>query len=405
MHFDKGSAWWGPPKKFDTHFEERKVSWLELFYDLVYVIAIAKITHHLSSHITTSGFLEYACLFVLIFWGWLNGSLYHDLHGGMGLRTRLMTLWQMMIIAALAITIDLPSQKLYTNTTIILMIMQFYITYLWWSVGIYDKEHRKYNKPYTALYLFSLALMGLSLILSQEHLKWIIPLVITCNYLPPFLTNKVLRRSSLQLDLSPSMSERLGLFTIIVFGEVVLGVVNGISKVTILNFSAWLNFGLALSIVFALWWVFFTLTSNRKAKKGFVIASLLEILYLPTLMSLGLIAACLSYFFKPGHADPSLHTAFGYALVVYLTGISLMMGLLKLPDEFRTIKRPFRISLLVTAFIFFIITLINFEMDTKYYLLMVIIILVAEIFYLNSLYYALNIEGGGNTENKPAELE
>ena len=39
------SAWWGPPKKFDRDIKERRISWLELFYDLVYVIAIARITH------------------------------------------------------------------------------------------------------------------------------------------------------------------------------------------------------------------------------------------------------------------------------------------------------------------------------------------------------------------------
>ncbi|HET6993424.1 MAG TPA: low temperature requirement protein A, partial [Chitinophagaceae bacterium] len=63
------SAWWGPPKKFDTNFKERRISWLELFYDLVYVIAISRITHHLSQHITLGGFIEYACLFILVFWG------------------------------------------------------------------------------------------------------------------------------------------------------------------------------------------------------------------------------------------------------------------------------------------------------------------------------------------------
>src|SRR5258705_3278439 len=107
MHLDKSSSvWWGPPKKFDTQFKERKISWLELFYDLVYVIAISRLTHHLTSHISLHGFLEYAALFILVFWGWLNGSLYHDLHGNAGLRTRLMILWQMMIIAAVTITID-----------------------------------------------------------------------------------------------------------------------------------------------------------------------------------------------------------------------------------------------------------------------------------------------------------
>src|ERR1044071_3247114 len=128
------SVWWGAPKKFDREIKERRISWLELFFDLVYVIAIARITHHLSNHINVNGFFEYASLFILIYWGWLNGSLYHDLHGNEGLRTRLITLWQMMIIAAFAITIDQSPGKPYFNMTIALMVMQFYITYLWWSV-------------------------------------------------------------------------------------------------------------------------------------------------------------------------------------------------------------------------------------------------------------------------------
>lgn len=56
-------AWWGPPKKFETEQKQRRVSWLELLYDLVYVIAISKITHHFSQNISLTGFLEY-CLLV-----------------------------------------------------------------------------------------------------------------------------------------------------------------------------------------------------------------------------------------------------------------------------------------------------------------------------------------------------
>jgi low temperature requirement protein LtrA len=230
MRFGKSATWWGPPKKFDPHFEERRISWLELFYDLVYVIAISRITHHLAMHINFEGFA--ICLFVhpdLL--GWLNGSLYYDIHGSEGLRTRLMTLWQVMIIAALAVTIDQPSATAYINTTIVFMIMQLYITYLWWSVGFYDRSHRRYNRPYTILFLIALALMALSLFVPRPWVKLIAIIVIICNYTPPFIAHRLLRKSSLDLSLSSSMAERLGLFTIIVFGEVVLGVVNGISKV------------------------------------------------------------------------------------------------------------------------------------------------------------------------------
>jgi len=393
MRIDIGSsAWWGAPKKFDREIIERRISWLELFYDLVYVIAIARITHHLSQYISINGFLEYASLFILIFWGWLNGSLYHDLHGNEGLRTRLMTLWQMMIIAALAITIDHPTGKQYFNTTIVLMIMQLYITYMWWSIGIYDKEHRQYSRPYTILFLLSLALMGISLVSSREWLKFFVPLVIICNYCPPFIAQRLLRRSSLDLNLSSSMSERLGLFTIIVFGEVVLGVVNGISELGITATSTWLRFAFAIAIVFALWWIFFTMASNRNAKKGFTNATLLELLYIPALISLGLIAACFSSLFDADHSLHSLQKVFGYAMTIFFTSISLLMGLLETPDKVRMIIRPVRISLFIVALVFLFSTLIIINPDSLYYLLVVIIILVAEILYLNSLWYRLNID-------------
>jgi low temperature requirement protein LtrA len=116
--------WWGAPKKFSTENRDRKISWLELFYDLVYVIAISTITHSLAKQFSKSALLDYFFLFVIIFWGWLNGSLYHDLHGNEGLRTKLMTLWQMLIIAALVITLHSEQAYLLLNATIVLLVMQ-----------------------------------------------------------------------------------------------------------------------------------------------------------------------------------------------------------------------------------------------------------------------------------------
>jgi len=399
------SAWWGPPKKFDPHFEKRSISWLELFYDLVYVIAISRITHHLAMHMSVDGFWQYDCLFILVFWGWLNGSLYYDLHGNRGLRTRLMTLWQVMIIAALAVTIDQPSPTWYVNATIAFMIMQLFITYAWWSVGFYDKSHRRYSRPYTILFLLALALMALSLCVPRPFAKFIVIAIIICNYSPPFIANVLLRRSSLVLNLSSSMAERLGLFTIIVFGEVVLGVVNGIGKVNNLDFSAWLNFAFAISIVFALWWIFFTLTSNRNAKSGFVVATSLELLCIPTLMSLGLIAARFSYLFDSNEINQSLNIVFNCAVAAFLIGINLMMGLLEYHDIFRSIERPVRMSLLVTAVVLIGCSLVNFKLDTQYHLLVVLAILIAEIICLNFFYYNLDEEARREVETATAKGE
>jgi hypothetical protein len=42
------NLWWWSPKNFDDRKNERKISWLELFYDLVYVAAIGQLMHHLN---------------------------------------------------------------------------------------------------------------------------------------------------------------------------------------------------------------------------------------------------------------------------------------------------------------------------------------------------------------------
>src|SRR5262245_5486412 len=146
----KHNIWWGPPKKFSTLLDERKISWLELFYDLVYVIVISRATHHVAQHPDVHGIFHYIYFFTMIYWGWQNGSQYHDLHGSPGIRTRFMTLWQILAVAALAVALDSPSETILNRTTWCLAFLQLFITYLWWSVGIYDKEHRKLSVPYVS---------------------------------------------------------------------------------------------------------------------------------------------------------------------------------------------------------------------------------------------------------------
>ena len=380
------SAWWGPPKKFETHQKDRRVSWLELFFDLVYVIAISRITHHLAGHMSVPAFLEYISLFALVYWGWLNGSLHHDLHGNSGLRTRLMTLWQMMIIAALAIVVDKDPGDHHRYITIVLMIMQLFITYQWWSVGFYDKSHRRYSWPYTTFYLISFGLMGLSMVVSTSWLWFMIPLVLVCNYSPPFISHILLTRASMALDLSTSMFERLGLFTIIIFGELVLGVVNAIVEIDLLDFHAWLNFALAIALVFALWWIFFTMIARRSAKSNFARASLLELLYIPALTALSFLAAIFPSLFSEAYGD-SLQYLFCYGIAAFLICVSLIIGLLEFPKVFDDIIIPMRISIFVTGIVFIVFSLLNFKLSGTVYLLLAILILNFEILYLNFVYY------------------
>ncbi|MEO8820879.1 MAG: low temperature requirement protein A [Ginsengibacter sp.] len=384
-------SWWGAPKKFSTENIERKISWLELFYDLVYVIAISTITHYVAQQFSINALLDYFYLFVIIFWGWLNGSLYHDLHGTEGLRTKLMTLWQMVIVSALVITLHSDAAYLLFNATIVLLIMQMYITYLWWSVGLYDKAHRKLNKPYTIIYLISFVCLFATLFAKQPYIRILFYITLMLNCSPPFVTCWFLKRKTGALSLSSSMTERLGLFTTIVFGEVVLGVINGIIALNNQNITAYIQFVLAISIVFALWWLFFTIVSDKQCKNGLLNSSIFELLFIPTLIGLGMLGASFNDIFKhfsePGTQSIWITGVFGFSISLFLLGIWAMMSFLKYPDNYLPFKKTAKRAFLVTPVLIILFTCLASHVTLAFHLLILLIILVGLILYLNSIWY------------------
>ncbi|MCY7321154.1 MAG: low temperature requirement protein A [Phormidesmis sp. CAN_BIN36] len=49
-------------------------TWLELFFDLVFVVAIAELAHFLHDHLDWTGIVSFAILFVPIWWLWIDFS-------------------------------------------------------------------------------------------------------------------------------------------------------------------------------------------------------------------------------------------------------------------------------------------------------------------------------------------
>ena len=54
----------------DGHGHAR-VSFVELFFDLVFVFAITQLSHHLLAHLTSRGLVQTTLLFMAIWWVWI----------------------------------------------------------------------------------------------------------------------------------------------------------------------------------------------------------------------------------------------------------------------------------------------------------------------------------------------
>jgi low temperature requirement protein LtrA len=256
---------WRPPRAHGETIADRQVSVLELFYDLVYVAVIGQAAHHLAEHVTVRGLAEFAVVFALIWIAWINGSLYLEVHGREDGRTRSIVFAQMGILVLLAVFTAEAADASGWGFAVVYAIYQVLQTGLWYSVWLQDRRDGPAYVTATGGYVVgmgvSAAVIGASALLPATP-----RLVVWAGLAVAWIVGIVLasRSSRVGLGLAPtdSLVERFGLFTIIVLGEVVLGVVAGLSVVerdakTIITgmLALWLGFGF--------WWIYFDLVGRR----------------------------------------------------------------------------------------------------------------------------------------------
>ena len=94
-----------PPRMRSEDEGERPTSWLEFFFDLVFVVAVDQLARRLQDDVTGHGALVYLALYGPVWWAWVGFVLYTDRFGTDDLSDRFLTLVQIgaaLVIAASA---------------------------------------------------------------------------------------------------------------------------------------------------------------------------------------------------------------------------------------------------------------------------------------------------------------
>jgi low temperature requirement protein LtrA len=128
------SWFWRPPRAHGEIETERRVSFLELFSDLVYVVVISQAASHLAGHLSLRAYLEFVVIFGVVWIAWANGTLYYELHGREDGRTRTFVFVQMAILALLAVFTGNAAGQ--TGSAFALVYAGFLVvmTWLWYTV-------------------------------------------------------------------------------------------------------------------------------------------------------------------------------------------------------------------------------------------------------------------------------
>ena len=280
------SKWWKPPRLRTDEDEgrERRVTWLELFYDLVFVVVVAELAHVLATHVSIAGALAYVLLFVPAWWLWIGGTFYNDRFEAEDVSHRLITFLQIIPVAAFAAFVhdglggtSVPFALSYATGRLLLLL-------LWVRAGWHNRSFRPIANLYLIGFSTSAALWIGSIFVPApwRFVMWIVGLAF--DLLTPLFTAK--QQEKLPALSSSHLPERFGLFTIIVLGEAIAGVVRGVSALPQLNLQAALTATLGIATAFGLWWIYFDYIGRRFAKPHVAWKTRYGYLHLPLLMSI-----------------------------------------------------------------------------------------------------------------------
>lgn len=239
---------------------ERHASWLELFFDLVFVLAVAQVARILTDQTDLAGFVKYVVLFVPIWYAWTGYTFYADRFETEETAYRLLMFAAMLAVIGLSLTLrgafTVAGDKAFV---ICFALVRLILVTLYARAAYFVPLARPYCLQFVAG-LTGSALLILGSLLFQPPIRYgVWALALLLEFATPFINVKATQLIPIDRSHIP---ERFGLFTIIVLGEVVLATATGASTAQWTLATAIIasfGFGLAASI----WWINFDFAEDR----------------------------------------------------------------------------------------------------------------------------------------------
>jgi low temperature requirement protein LtrA len=233
---------------------ERHVTWLELFYDLVFVVAVSQVATPLSEHYTLAGVLRFAVFFLLVWWAWLGHTVFATRFDTDDAVQRALTLIQVFIVALMGINaggaLDSRDSAGFAGAYAALRLV---------LVAQYARARcLREGRPLTTVYLVGCGTAALLWLVSAlvpapaRFAVWGLAFVLD------FATPIVAERYSDRVPPHPAhLPERFGLFTIILLGEAVVAVMEGMRSQEGWSVAAATTAFVSMAVLFGIWgWYF-----------------------------------------------------------------------------------------------------------------------------------------------------
>ena len=264
---------WRVPVIARNHSEaHRQASWLELFFDLAFVVAVAQaaiqLEHAFADGHPGSGLLSYAVVFAAIWWAWVAFTWFANAFDTDDVPYRVLMF--VMIGGSLGLAAGVPqmTQLDFRIGVLSYVIMRLAYVVQWWRVRRSGESqwHSVAGRMIAFTTTIQLGWVGFLWIPAEWKLQ-AFALLFAIELAIPAAAGWDARKGGHR----GHIVERYGLFTIIVLGEVIAASAVAISKAigTDVGMLPLLTLALGgLTIVCALWWIYFDFGTGIALERG-----------------------------------------------------------------------------------------------------------------------------------------
>tara|TARA_R110000868_G_scaffold266583_1_gene525808 strand:+ start:20302 stop:21483 length:1182 start_codon:yes stop_codon:yes gene_type:complete len=297
----------------------RKVTWAELFYDLVFVTAIAALAEYFFTHFSLTGLVQTIMLFATMWYAWLSATFYADRFDTDDAWHRVMNVFQMLCVVGIAVNIH-TAFHLHSYLFIVFYVaLRSSIVLLYVRVARQLRTRRSAILPIILLMLVILGLWCISLLVAPpwRYAVWLLAIAIDIA-LPLVLRHRL---SATTLPLSHDhLPERFGLFTMIVLGESLASIVHGLLDIGT-TFTSLLMALMVLLISFSIWWLYYDNVDDAAMKRPFSAVLCWEYLHFVLLICIMMLSVTIRHIFEVTAAELTMEHVLLPSLLVVIYAI------------------------------------------------------------------------------------
>lgn len=246
--------------------EHRKVTWLELFFDLFFVVSIAQLAHRLSGNLSWNSMADFVLMFIPIWWVWVGFTYYNERFESNGLENRLATFLVMLTVIGLAVFGHHGPVDGFSGFACSYAAARFILIMLWLRAAFHVPSFRPTGTLFIIGFSLSVFLTLTAAFVGTPFGYKLFGMALVIDLLTPFTTAR--HQKKLPRVSSSKLPERFGLFIIIVLGETIVGVVNGVAGVHHFTAQLFIESAFAVALGFSFWWIYFDCIGQFAPKKG-----------------------------------------------------------------------------------------------------------------------------------------